>query len=206
MDAIYLSLIEEYQALDKSNHEEFREWLTKYSYLTIADYAKIAGVSTRTIRTWRRKVGIGPTIIRSVEYINAPRPQVLPQEVWDNREWFIEMAKNHGSHYIAKLTGRNRKTINDRIRRYKIKKRDYKEATKTKHPYFNKQWIEHHYVNNLKSAKLCAKLAGISPSTFIDWLLRLGIPVRSRHEASAAVGQNLSKQLAKMPSNIESNS
>ncbi len=188
MSEILKELREEFAKVNTRDPESLRKWLTEYPEFRSADYAKIAQVTTKTIRIWKRKAGIKPHPRTLPVFIDTRKyVEPVPQEVWNNREWFVEIVKTYGSRSIARMINKKRAWVKDKVKRLKIKRVKYpKNHTNTPSPYCNVEWITEHYLNQLIPAYKCAKLAGVSTETFFDWCRKLGIETRSLHESFVA--------------------
>lgn len=188
IDIEYNQDISEYRTkfanVDRNNHTSLRTWFESHPYLTVNDMARIAGVCHRTINKWRRLAGYVPQ-----KQIKQPKPPtVKKQQMQDvpatiTTEWLI--AKYRDGYSIPQLAvaaGKTTTAIVARFKRKKIKLRNPKEAWKSSNKCCTLAWCFEHYVQKRMSQSACAKLAGVSRSTFSTWLDKFKIRVRTGTE------------------------
>ena len=83
-----LLLRSEFNLIDKNDHTELKNWLTKHEYLSTNDLAQIANKSAAYIRRLKRKIGIvSNKSIRTapigthIKKINS----IVPPSNWDKK-------------------------------------------------------------------------------------------------------------------------
>jgi hypothetical protein len=158
----------------------------RHSFFGVGDLATLLDLSPRTILKYRRRAGIK----KRGEVKNQPEFHSIPtninlQEGWDTPEWWRAHYPRYGMRILTRVTGLNYLTVRRRIERHcpgGIRK--YGEAVKSKHPCCTEKWIREHYEEQELSQYKCASIAGVSPSTFRDWLVRFKIPIRSYYAHS----------------------
>jgi hypothetical protein len=150
----------------------------------MSEQAQLAGVSRQTIIVWRSKCGL----IRPLKKFKVGRNKdLIPRHIWDNREWLYDayVNKRFGTPVIGKMVGLSSKPVYFKLKKYGIPTRSFSESTRSRRPNFNREWITNHYIIEGLSCDECAKLAGIASHAFMDWLVRLQIPIRDAQEAKS---------------------
>ena len=164
--------------------------LVKDKFLRTTELATLTKRSTRTAIFWRSKLGVKCPVTWGTNLTERPfkKPvsepiKPLPEEVWRNKEWFGKAYKQYGTRKIAKMIGRSRQLVKLHLRKYNILI-DRNRMLFPINPYYNRDWIEEHYVLKGKSIGECAKLAKVNRYTIYNWLVTFGFPIRDRYEAS----------------------
>lgn len=166
----------EFREINTDNTDQLRAWLQKYAYLTYTDLIQITQASAWRVRQWCRRCGLAGSRPRRKKFEIAFEPDLTnPQP--DNPQWLFEQVKRYGRWRVAQALGVNPHLIGSRLRRANLKL-----TTKQQHPCCNRHWLQEHYVDGLKSARDCAKLAGVVHQRIIEWLLHFGFRVRTRQE------------------------
>jgi hypothetical protein len=99
-------------------------------------------------------------------------------ENWATEEWLSKASRRFLVSEIAKAVGISPWTIRFYYRKFKIKSPGVR-VRQLRNPYFSHAWCYEHYVVKGWSHAQCAKVAGICKQTFSNWLVALGIPVRT---------------------------
>jgi len=179
---------------DTTDVEQLKQFFEKHKEYKTHEISAKYMVPTSTVRYWRRKCGCTKESkhkhkllsmrkqrkVVEVEKVNDP-------EVWDNHDWFEEMYVNRklGADLIARMIGKARKTVYNRLLRYGIETRSLKEALKSKNEYYSKEWLIDNYIKKNRRLIDCAKEAGVSPYTISNWLVSFGILPRDEALALA---------------------
>lgn len=190
--------------LDPSNIDDLKKFFKHYEGLTTNELAILADCSTRTIRNWKRKCGIPPKF-----KVKPPPPnpkfvpdKILPPEVWNNREWFVEAYQKYGRIKIARMIDRSIQLVNFKLAKFKIPRKGTWGST---NPCCNAEWLSYNYstreeyldwclqnrVNPCKYGGLamtveqCAEEAGVDSHTILDWMAKFKIRTRSCGETQA---------------------
>lgn len=170
--------------VDVKDPVSIQKWFAEHSYLSTADHARISGRSNHWIRKLKR-----------LAHIKGKTPANLPKSTrrktvdalvapdnWDDPIWLEKVAKTHTVSSIARVTGVSPRTLRRRFQKYGIKSLG-KKSLDPKNPCFSYAWCHEYYVVRRWTQAQCAQAAGICQQAFANWLNKLGIPVRSTHEA-----------------------
>lgn len=189
--------------VDSADIESLKLFFEHYDGLTTNELAIIADCSTRTIRNWKRKCGIKPKFKTHTRKNPKFVPEkVLPPEVWNNREWFVQAYQKYGKVKIAKIIGRSRVRVEQKLKQFKIKP---KGIFVSENPCCNAEWLSYNYStreeyllwcydNRVKPCKYgglgltvyqCADEAGVDAHTILDWLAKFKIRARKAGETKA---------------------
>jgi len=196
--------------IDPSDLESLKAFFAEYDWMTISQQAILVGRSISTIRIWRRRCGILPRSQRP--HIGKYPPaltvnNILPKEVWDNKEWLEGNYKKHGTSYLGKLAGVSPATIHRRLKKYDIPIRKIGQYAIV-HQCCNERWLYYHYSTKQEysewckqndlipdsrggmalNLRECAELAEVSIGTIVNWLTKFGIRMRNRSEAWSGAG------------------
>ena len=177
-------------SFNDSTRDEIKKILEDNKYLTSSELAYMLEVSPSAIREWREKLGVECRVKINTSYMREwntgkEYPLVEDPKIWDNKEWLSEQyEKNgYGRRIIAKMINRDPKVVKLRLRRYGIRIRDVREASQSKNPCCNKEWLEEHYEKQGLSQRKCAKIADVNPQTIVNWLVKFGMSVRNMSES-----------------------
>lgn len=184
--------------INPRNIGELKEFFESYQGLTDGELAIIAGVSTRTISGWKRKIGLLKPIALKPLKVKG----ILPEN-WDNKEWFESTYENTGLRSMALLLDKDVNFVIKRLKKYGIRIKSLAERTISKNPCCDEGWLYYYYASRndyLKWCKKtktepcedggqklstikCAELAGVSPNTITNWLVLYKMRIRSQAEA-----------------------
>lgn len=167
--------------LDPKDLDGLRVFFRDHAHLSTNDQAQIADVSSKTIRTYRRLLGIKlqDTTARppgSKRLAATPTAQVPPDWRRD-RDWLVRMLNVYNVETIAKMVERNKGVVYNALRKHKIPTKG-RESQRSKNKCCTHSWCHHHYVTLGLSQTKCARLAGIRQQTFSIWLNKFKIVVR----------------------------
>jgi len=168
--------------------------------LKTSELAQVYGRSMRTITTWRHIInkpskgwGWGSNL-PECPFKNYPKPksrkfipsEIVPKEVWfNNPAWWYEMytVRGYGSGEIATMINRYYIKTRFYLLKYGIKLRTHHEATRSKNPYCNPEWLEEMYIINQYTMEKIAEIAGVTDHAIYYWLVNFGFPIRDINEA-----------------------
>jgi hypothetical protein len=173
--------------IDSRNINELKEFFKQHDDYTSFEISAKYGIPVWTLSYWRRKCGITRKIPKFfVHGIKREKTQKIENLDWDNPDWLRDMYHNKGYGFVilSKMTGKSIDTLYSRFKRYEIPTRSKKQATFSKNPYCNEEWLFRNYISQRKSAKQCAKEAGVSEYTIYRWLALFQHVLRTRNEAS----------------------
>jgi hypothetical protein len=191
--------------VDPSDVNSLKSFFNEYGWMTASAQAVLVGRSISTVRRWRRKCELAPkgkTPHAGRQPAPLPVGQVLPREVWDNKEWLAENYKLYGTTHMGKMAGVSGRLIYNRLIKYGIKPRKVGENV-TRHDCCNESWLYYHYSTRDEYVKWCrtnktapdkhggmalnlrecADLAGVVSGTIVNWLTKFNIRIRGRSEA-----------------------
>lgn len=196
--------------VDPTDPESLKEFFKEFKGLTNAELAILAGRTIDTVRDWRKKcnkeIQRDPFIKWRSGQIKKAKPVIVRPEAWDCAEWFKEQyeEKEHGTRVISSIIRKNLKFTYYRLKKYKVKIRSNREATKSDNPCCDEDWLHYHYArredylewckkNKTESDEFggmalplteCAELAGVVPYTITNWLTRFKMRIRGITESS----------------------
>lgn len=172
--------------LIKTNQDAVKKWILANKHFTINDLAQIMELSAERVRIKRRKMGIhGRKTMNNPIYPHLPARKVDLPKNWKTKEWLTKAVAVHSINQIAIAAKRNRREIKHLLRIFNIKYNNTVfDAGKSKNKCCTHAWCYKHYVTLRLSQTECAKLAGIARQTFIGWLNRFKIPVRTKVESN----------------------
>lgn len=192
------------------NTEVVEQFFDTFEGLTTAELATLAGVSTVTIRRWKKRLGLSSP--KPSQFMKNYTPQKLDleekiEEDWNNEEWLREkyLDEKLGVAAIAKMLGKRPCNIYLALKRHGIPTRSLKEAVKSDNPCCTKEWLMYHYADRPEyekwcqetrqeaepdggmglSLRNCAEIAGVSRYTIYNWLVKFRMYIRSQKEAAA---------------------
>lgn len=198
-------LQEELKQIDRHDQEAVKAWFQKYSYLTVHQQAAIWNVGLIKLRKCRRIAGI-----HHRKTIDPPRPISLPEgiaikvpEIWKTKEWLEQVSQHYGLLTIAKAVKRDRAVVKAALARFNLP--IPKDGRKSRNRCQTYEWCYYHYVTIGLSQTACAHLAGIARQTFITWLVKFRIDVRTRSGATVRTAWELKliKDLKTQPDIIQ---
>lgn len=171
---------------DVKNVRSLIKFFQENEFMTNSEMAQLVNISSRTIRYWKKKCNIKDKMPHFFIIRKGPKKpyvQVLDQKVWDNHEWFNEqyIINDIGIRTLSKMINKDFHFIWNRLRRYNIKTK----PRSSQNPCCTFEWCDEHYNIYGYSIRKCAKLAGIHPYTFVDWLIKFKIHIRDKYEAEA---------------------
>lgn len=174
---------------DKKNINDWKKFFKEYGHLRNFDLAILADVSIECIRNWKVRCGLAVKSAKN-PFNSTYRPpkvqvEVVPPEVWMNKEWFYQkyVVEGIGTNVLARMINRAKETTFGHIRRYGFKPKPLNERCKSKNPCCTYQWLYEHYEIYNFSIRKCAKLANVCESTIVNWLACHKIYIKSLSEA-----------------------
>jgi len=179
MNDDYSDLRAGFQKIDQSNPKALRKWFEEYAYLNIQDLSIIIGKCSRDVRALRRSVGIQGKAPKTKNRATTRTVDIaeLPDN-WRTREWLIEHLPKYGSNSIIRATGLTKKRFYEILRKLEVPL----PGRINKNPCYTKAWCHRHYVELGYSIRKCAKIAGVTHPTFVDWLIKFKIQIRVHQE------------------------
>jgi transposase len=173
---------------DPTNIKSLKLFFEENRNLKTSELAQLAGRSMRTIQKWRAKIGKPGKQMHPDKRPKKEKkeyPIITDRSVWDNEKWFRHMYEElgYGSDIIGRMIQRDSARVLQKLRRYGIRIRSFAEAMASKNPHCNKDWIVEHYEVQNCTLIECAKMAGVNPYTFYEWLIRFQIHIRDAPEA-----------------------
>lgn len=202
MDSDELQIFrDEFTTIDPANDLSLRNWFSKYPELTTQERCMITGMSEATINRWQQRVGITPLIVVEIDndiiitHKQPPTPKIrnvqvkynldVPENWRQNRAW-LENTYNLGisERSFANMVGCSRTRIRKILKRNGIELRTHNQAVSSKNPCCTKEWIEYNYYDCQKDLRQCAKLAGVSTTTILQWMAKYSISTRGQRDAS----------------------
>jgi hypothetical protein len=136
-----------------------------------------------TIYNHRKKCGL---IIPGNKRFNKLRQYeplpALPDD-WKTLEWLTEAKTKYGIRRVAELSGHSLCGLYNMMYKMGYKKQEA-------HPCNNSEWLYKHYITDQLTIPQCVALAGVSISTFKQWLINNNIPsvVNSKRHRNAKPG------------------
>ncbi len=175
MNDNYAELRAEFQKIDRTNHKKLRKWFEDHAYLNIQDLTQIIGKCSREVRILRRSIGIVGQSPKVKKRANTKTVDIaeLPAN-WRTKEWLLENLPKYGTMAIIRASGISRATFYRILRKFEIEL----PGRVHKNPCCTKAWCHRHYTELKYSIRKCARLAGITHPTFVDWLIKFKIPMR----------------------------
>jgi transposase len=132
---------------------------------------------------------MNPSPFASAKHINKPKDveTINDPAIWDNPEWFRRKYHEEGigTPTIARIINRSIVLVVGRLRRYGISLRHHSEAVKSRSIHCSREWLHEQYYVKKQSLKECAGMAGVSPYTIYNWLVKFGMEPRTMHQAMA---------------------
>lgn len=189
-----------------------KAWFKKYDELTNMELAQLADVNVETINDWKRKCGIklnnrgwGSNLSSRPEaFKKAPKPkkvevEQVPKSVWKNKKWLTENYKKYGLVVLSRMTNYPAGNLHTRMLRWGIKMRSPEEATRSKNPYCNREWLEEYYEVLGHTLSECAEVANVNMYTIMNWLVKFKIPIRDTYECQyGELSKNYGKKIPKV--------
>lgn len=175
----YSNLKSEFQKININDLNALKKWFNKHSYLNIQDLSMIIGKCSRDVRALKRQCGIkgrAPKVKRRATTKTTDLAE-LPSN-WRTKEWLSENLALYGSNAVIRATGLTPKRFYEILRKLEVKL----PGRINKNPCCSKTWCYRHYTELGYSAKKCARLAGVTHPTFIDWLIKFKIQIRVSKE------------------------
>jgi len=196
--------------VNPTDPDSLKEFFTAFRGLSNPELAILAGRTPDTIRKWRKKcdeeIYRDPFVEWRSKQVKQVKPKITRPELWDCAEWFKEQyeKKGRGVATISGIINKNPKFTYYRLKKYGVKIRSYKEATKSDNPCCDEDWLYYHYSRREEYLKWCkknhvdtdkhggmalplrecAELAGVVPYTITNWLTRFKIRIRGITESS----------------------
>jgi len=183
-------LRKKFKKINLNNTEQIHKWFAEHSYLSDSDHAIIAEKSLPWIRNLKREhylIKFKPKNNIHNDTNVAPIDPIVNTENWDSKEWLESIYPKYSVRAIARAVGVDKNTVSKKIKKYGIKIVDNNYAKRSKNPYCNKSWIYENYIVNRKTIRECSDIAGISPRSFLQWLVRFEIPLRNNQERFASI-------------------
>ncbi|MBY0514616.1 MAG: hypothetical protein K2P78_11970 [Gemmataceae bacterium] len=189
-DREYAADIREYRerfaAVDRSDRSSLRAWFDAHGYLTANDMARIGDVSLRTVGRWKRAAGLPAAARTRPAYRRPPPSPLVAPAGWNDGCWLAEQYPAHSIRAIARAVGRSYTWTRRRLLRLGVRFPTQREAVRSRHPCCTLAWVFDHYVVESLSVTRCARLARVSRSTLISWLLAFRLRVRTNTEQQEA--------------------
>lgn len=192
-DTIGNKIREEYLKV-RNNNEELRALFNRYNYLNIADLAQAIGINKSHLYRLRKRVGLvepgEKRINKTKKYRDGPIE--LPED-WMTKEKFLLLYETYGAARLSEATGLTKNAI-------WIKKTRFTPTWGKYNSYDTREWCYRNYILGDRSQKECAKMAGVSSSTFHQWLCKHDIDrKKSRNYAVPLYIKELAKNLLEQP-------
>lgn len=191
----------------KLDDDQLREFFEAYSELSTADLAALAGVSARTIRNWRNRIGLKVERPSFMQPYTPPKKKrtygAVDPRVWKTHEWLFDhyVKQKLNMTEIANLVGSNRLAVRYQIVKFKIPIRNHQETmdlTLGKNKYCDEEWLVKHYYTREQYLEWCnqknrqpdphggmelsladlASIADVNHYTIINWMARFGLTTR----------------------------
>jgi hypothetical protein len=158
-----------------------RKWFEDHNYLTINDHAMIIGKCLKIVRELRAFAGIKgkPPKTKKRPTDTTIKAVIELPDNWRTKEWLTETVKTYGSRATIRTIGCTPKRFYEIAKKLDV---ELPKSSKSKNPCCTSAWCHRHYVELGFSARKCAKLANITTSKFIDWLIKFKIQVISMYE------------------------
>lgn len=196
--------------LNPTDPDSLKEFFKKFDGLSNPELAILVNRRPDTIRDWRKKCNIPVKHDPFVEWRSKREKEIKTKidcpEIWDNAEWFKEQYedKGFGVSVISKIIRKNPKFTYYRLKKYGVKIRSPREATRSSNLCCNAEWLHYHYARREEYLKWCnknkvetdeyggmalplrqcAELAGVVPYTILNWLARFKMRIRGITESS----------------------
>lgn len=170
--------------IDSSDLDALHKFFDDHSDYTFLELSFKFGIPISTLRYWRReKLGVAgiPNALTKLKTIRKPKHyDTVSPEIWDNGPWFKKMYEedNHGAYVISKMINRSVRVVYKRLKRFQIPLRDHGEATRTRNPYHNREWLMDRYIYNGLPLSVLAKEASVNLNTILYWLAQFNIRIR----------------------------
>jgi hypothetical protein len=177
-------LRKEFTAVRTTDPSCLQDWFLSHSYLTNGDTARIAGVSLRTVRRWKRVAGLPGARRRPPSAQRRPGPTLSAPPDWKAGDWLQDRYREgHGVRRIARSIRRSYTFTRRLLRRRGVVFRPAQEAAASTHPCCTRHWLLLNYVVRGLSLTASARQARVSKATMTSWLLRFQVRIRSAAES-----------------------
>ncbi len=136
-------------------------------------------------------------------------PSNLSPDVWDHKEWFYDQYVNNkfGILTIARMISRSHIIVMRRLKRFGIESREPNIITNS---CCDPEWLHYHYDTKFDyinwcwgkrenpkngggktwSINKCAKIAGVSHTTMLLWLVKHKLKIRDKREAGVVASNH----------------
>lgn len=184
---------EEYEKVKQDNNE-LKAWFNKYNYLNLSDIAQALGIDRSHLYRLRKRVGlIEPTEMRVCKTKEYDQSEIIVPDNWRDKSVFLELYYRYGCDRLSAATGINKFTI----WKYKIA---YAPKRRWVNPCNNREWCYQNYIIGDRTQAQCAIMAGVSVSTFNQWLCNHDIDRKKfRNYAVPLYIKELAKRLIEQP-------
>jgi hypothetical protein len=172
--------------------KEAQALFEKYKDIPLRDIALVIGYSYQQVIALKE----------IVDEANKT-PEIIPQEIWDNKEWFVEhyVTKKIGICKIGRMIKKSPSFVIRTLNDYGITIKKH-VSTYEKTDFKNEEWLREHYCSREEYLEWCsirciipkdgcgkgmtvtdcANLCGALPQTVAYWICKYNIKTRSNNE------------------------
>lgn len=202
----------------KNGKHAIKQWFLDHYDLGLHELCFITGYSEAYLSEFRRNLsnsrvlcvdssdGFKLTCYRPMPRVKSKEIDIGNRVIEDRNELIDVVAKLYSDGFgVRKIAYKFKIDVNAVY--YYLKLRGIKVNTindiRSRNKCNNVNWIKEHYIDKGLSLAKCAKLAGVSRSTFTAWLVNYGMFIRSRYCHASILDEKMSKRSAKMQADIK---